>query len=116
MLDVDVADGCDPIPELGGGGEKQVLPGLRDLHVGSRIGEPGSLQLGVLRIDEQAAKERNGAAEEQLVIVADGQIGNLRISDRLAITGGASNPGRMANVKEGVVEAHGLRAFAGTGA
>ena len=74
-----------PIPELRGGGEKQILPGLGDPDVRARICEFRSLQFGIFRVRHQPSQKRKEPAEEDLLIaVIEGEIRNLGIADRLS--------------------------------
>ena len=53
-----------PIPELSGGGKKQILPGLGNPDVRARVCQFRSLQFGIFRVGHQPSQKRKESAEE----------------------------------------------------
>ena len=84
-LDVHKLGGRNPIPELGCGGQEEILAGLRDLHFGTGIRQFRALQFGMFRIDHQAFQQRQEAAKNDLLVaIAKGEVRNLGIPDGLS--------------------------------
>ena len=111
VLDVDVADGCDPIPELGGRCEEQVLPGLRDTDIRPGVSEFRALQFRIFRVDHQAFQEGKEPAQKDLLVsVPKRKIWNLGVADRLTHTRAVPESHRISGFDQGVIEADGLGA------